>query len=555
MEQIKDAIRALCSELFGQEVEVELMRPEEQYGDYATNVALQLAGKVDKSPHEIAETLAEALREKLVGNVSEVSVAGPGFLNLKLTDEALLDLLQTEPAQTLANKVVVAEYSDPNPFKVLHAGHVYTTVVGDAISRLLEVAGATVYRVNYGGDVGLHVGKTIWAILHEFGGEYPEKLEAIAPKQRSLWLSAKYIEGNTAYEQNETAKEEAVNLNKRIYQIHNEKDYQSGLAQIYWTCRQWSYEAFDVFYKRLGTTMEKYYPESEVMDLGLQAVREHMGQVFEESDGAVVFKGEKYGLHTRVFINSAGLPTYEAKEVGLIIKKKQDYTFDLSLVITANEQQEYMAVMLKAIEQFLPELARASRYVPHGMVKLAGGVKMSSRKGNIITATAVLDITAEANKKVHGKDDEQAVLAAIKYAFLKNRIGGDLIYDAEESVAIEGNSGPYLQYAYARAKSILAKAGSGKQEAGNNELEVWERSLVRKIGEYSEVVDKAVVELMPHHVCTYLYELAQTFNSFYEHNRVIGDPRETTRLALVQAYADTLKKGLSLLNITAPEHM
>src|SRR5665811_282900 len=135
----------------------------------------------------------------------------------------------------------------------------------------------------------------------------------------------------------------------------------------------------------IGTAFEKYYPESEVAELGLKTVKEQLEKgVFERSDGAVIFNGEKYGLHTRVFINSEGIPTYEAKDIGLILKKKEEYDFDESVVITGNEQEQYMTVVLKAVEQFAPELANATRHIPHGIVKLAGGEKMSSRKGNIL---------------------------------------------------------------------------------------------------------------------------------------------------------------------------
>lgn len=547
-------IIAAVKELFGAEPTIDLTRPEEQFGDYATNVALQLSKQLGKNPREIAEELAVKLRENLAETISDVSVAGPGFINLMLTDKALTDGLQKRPAQSLKGQVIVAEYSDPNPFKILHAGHVYTTIVGDAIANLMENAGGEVHRVNFGGDVGLHVGKTMWALLKQLGGEFPGKLSDIKPAERSAWMATAYVEGNKAYDEDEQAKADIVALNKKIYQLHADNDHETPFAQIYWTCRQWSYEAFDAFYARLGTKLEKYYPESETADLGLKLVKEQIGKVFEESDGAIVFKGEPYGLHTRVFINSQGVPTYEAKDVGLIVKKYEDYHFDRSVVVTGNEQDQYMRVVLKAIEQFLPDLAKATTYVPHGMVKLAGGVKMSSRKGNIITATDVLDVTAEANKELSGKDDDRTMLGAIKYAFLKNRIGGDLVYEPKESVSLEGNSGPYLQYAHARACSILRKAEEAT-EGHLVALQPGERSLVRKIVEYPEVVDRSVAELMPHHVCTYLYELAQIFNRFYENNRVIGDERQAQRLQLVSQYAETLKNGLNLLGIQAPDRM
>lgn len=551
MEQIRDLIARAVHDLYDQEASVQLTRTDPKFGDFATNVALQLAKPLGKNPREVAEEICSHVQSD---HLKGAEVAGPGFINIRLSDTALMDLAQAQPARSLEGKVVVAEYSDPNPFKVLHAGHLYTSVVGDAIANLLENAGGEVHRVNFGGDVGLHVGKTMWAILQELGGEHPEKLSEVAEDERSAWMAAAYVRGNNTYEEDDAAKSEMIALNKRVYQLHSENDHSSPFAQIYWTCRDWSYAYFDAFYERIGTKFDKYYPESTVAGLGLQTVREQLEKgVFEESEGAVVFKGEDHGLHTRVFINREGIPTYEAKDVGLIMQKKADYNFDKSVVITGNEQEQYMAVVLKAIEQFAPELTAATSHLTHGIVKLQGGVKMSSRKGNILRAVDVLDAAAEANQAATGKDDQNVVLGAVKYAFLKQRTGGDIIYDPAESVSLEGNSGPYLQYAHARARSILRKADASGEISG--ELQEDERNLIRKIGEYAEVVDQATVELMPHHICTYLYELAQSFNRFYEKNRVIGDERQDLRLGLVQAYAETLQKGLLLLGIHAPEQM
>jgi arginyl-tRNA synthetase len=555
MQKIQTVLKRVIKNVFDQEFSSELTRPDEQFGDYATNVALQLAGKLGRPPREVAEELAQALRHELTELVAEISVAGPGFINFTLRDHVLLASAATATENKPAmykEKVVVAEYSDPNPFKVLHAGHLYTTVVGDAIANLLQVAGGKVHRVNFGGDVGLHVGKTMWAMLQELGGEHPEKLQDIALEDRAAWLSKLYIAGNNRYDDDAEAKVQITALNKRVYDLHAQNDHESLFAQLYWTTRRWSYDAFDAFYKRLNVQFEKYYPESQTAELGLKTVREQAEKgVYEQSDGAIVFKGEPYDLHTRVFINSEGLPTYEAKDVGLIMAKWNDYKFDVSTIITGNDQAEYMKVVLKSIEQFAPELASRSKHLTHGIVKMAGGVKMSSRLGNILRGTDILDAAAEASKKATGEVNDETVLAAVKYAFLKQRIGGDIIYDPEESVSMEGNSGPYLQYAHARACSILQKT-TGYEAEIEHKLEPGERSLVRKIAEYPEVVQKSVAEMMPHHVCTYLYELAQTFNRFYENNRVVGSNRQATRQLLVQLYADVLKDGLGLLNIPAP---
>jgi arginyl-tRNA synthetase len=556
-QQIEQAIAGVAKELYGFDGVVELSRPEEQFGDFATNVALQLAKPAGKNPREVAEAIVAGLRDKLAEQVSEVSIAGPGFINVRLSDGALAELAGQGVRQVFAGKKVLTEYSDTNPFKPLHAGHLYTTLVGDIISRLTEVAGAETVRLNYGGDVGLHVGKSMWAIIKHLGGELPEKLADIPEAERPAWLGVRYIEGNNAYADDEAAKTEIVEANKRAYVLHQENDHDSSFAQIYWTCRQWSYDYFEVLYQQLQVkSFDRFIPESEVTQLGLQTVQEQLAKgVYQKSGDAVIFDGEKHGLHTRVFINSDGLPTYEAKDVGLSLTKWRDYHFDESIIITANEQQQYMEVVIASIAQFAPEAAERTKHLVHGMVKLQGGVKMSSRKGNIVTALEILEAARQAGAETGTNPSEDTILAAVKYAFAKNRIGSDIAYDPKESIALEGNSGPYLQYAHARARSILAKADGETGSLAAASLEADERSLLRKISEYSEAVDRAVAELMPHHICTYLYELAQAFNRFYEKNLVIGDPRQEVRLKLVKQYADRLKVGLDLLGIAAPDRL
>jgi arginyl-tRNA synthetase len=256
-----------------------------------------------------------------------------------------------------------------------------------------------------------------------------------------------------------------------------------------------------------------------------------------------------------VFINSEGLPTYEAKDVGLSIKKWDDYHFDESIIITGNDITEYMKVVLKSIEQFEPELAKRTHHFTHGNVKLAGGIKMSSRKGNFLRAVDVLDAAADENEAAQGNRDDAPVLGAVKYSFLKSRIGPDIIFDPKESVSIVGNSGPYLQYSHARAVSIIDKSATDTVDGATLSFDEYERSLLVKMTEYSEVMTNATYELSPHIICTYLYELAQTFNRFYEKSHVIGDEREGLRVQLVRAYATVLKNGLTILGIPAPDKL
>ena len=537
-QEIENLIASVCKDLFDVDVQVVLTRPDEQFGDYATNIALQLAQQLNKNPREVAEQIVQELQH---ASVSKTDIAGPGFINLTVTDETLVRLAEQKPSRSLKGQQVLVEFGDPNPFKAMHIGHLYSYIVGDAICSLLETAGANVKRLSYHGDVGLHVAKAIWGMQKAKYGSQP----MTDPVRNNIGLY--YAEGAKAYGTDEAAKQEIDAINQQVYAKH------ASILELYNEGKDRSFGNFDETLKELGIKNDRRYLESESAEFGLSTVKQNIGKVFTESDGAIVFEGEKVGLHTRVFITGKGLPTYETKDLGLTELKNRDYPNAVrSIIITANEQAEYFKVMLAALQEINPDLAGKTQHLTHGFVSLSSG-KMSSRTGDVYDAVGLILDVEQAIKKLHPDSPEDNKIGAIKYAFTKHRIGGDLVYDVSESVAIEGNSGPYLQYAHARARSILAKAPQVETEL--SELEPDERSLVRKISEFTEVVDQAVADLLPNHICTYLYELAQNFNRFYEHNRVLDDPRQDLRIKLVQSYADTLKSGLELLNIPAPERM
>mgnify|MGYP001206652579 CR=1 FL=1 len=557
MDTTSRAITQIVQNLYSVTTEVRLDRPDPQFGDYATNVALQLAKQVGKNPRDIAETIATELRE--TGDYAKVEVAGPGFINITLSADALLAAIRQEPRPFNVARNVVLEYSCPNAFKELHTGHLYQTVFGDILARLLLVSGAKVTRTSFGGDVGLHVAKCLWGMRETLGGEHPEKLSEIDADAfaRSRWISSCYVKGAKAYEENEAVKADIDELNKTIYGFHSNDDHESPLARIYWETRQWSFDYFDAFYKTIDVALMRYYPESTTAPTGLAVVREQLAKGnLKESDGAVVFEGdETKHLHTRVFITSKGLPTYETKDIGVIWQEKADYDFDHRYLITGNDQREYMRVVFAAAETFRPELAGTMTHLTNGTVKFADGKKMSSRLGNVTRAVDVVDSVREKVRAL--VDDESLVdsvtLGAIKYVFAKYKLGGDIAFDVDETVSLAGNSGPYLQYAHARARRILEK--SGKSFVMPASLHDEDYALTRKLGEYTEVIELAARQLEPHHICNYLFELAQEFNRYYEKNQVIGSDKEAHRLGLVALYADTLQAGLAILGIHAPEHM
>lgn len=538
----------IISHLYGHKTEVEIERPEPTFGDFATNVALKLASPLRKSPQTIAAAISEELEHR--EEIAQVTVAGPGFINIRLSDESLVAQLY-EPGQIVPNghrgEVVVIETNNPNPFKDLHIGHAYNCIVADTVANLIELGGAQVHRVGYHGDVGLHVGKSMWAILRHIGGE-AARLNAVPEDERPKFMSERYIEGAKAYDEDPEAHAEIEALAKQSFAP------EGTFKTVYDICKGWSFDYIDATLARIGSKpAERHYLESEADRLGAETVRAHVGDVFSESNGAIVFAGEAFGLHTRVFIASRGTSLYEARDLGLMQLKQQEFHPRRSFIVTGGEQEEYFKVIFKAAELSLPELRGVTHNISTGTVKLSTG-KMSSRTGKVLNIEWLFDqLKSALSARGASPDDVATIIGALRYQMLRVRIGSDVVFDIEAALSLEGNSGPYLQYAHARARSILSKAT--KAPVLPEGFDAAERELLTKLGEYQSVLERATHELLPHLVCTYLYELSQVFNRFYEKARIIGDERESERLWLCERYADGLRHGLAVLGIPAPEHM
>ena len=488
-----------------------------------------------------AEEDFKKLEANKPADIERIEFVKPRFINLYLSKEFFKDSLK----QIVAKKdefgktelakgfKVMVEHTDPNPFKEFHIGHLMPNVIGSTLARIFEWNGAEVKQANYQGDVGLHVAKAIWELRNIQGFKHSVEHSARA-----------YVIGNEMYDSDTEIKKEIDEINKKIYEKSD-----PGINRLYEQGRKTSLEYFDRIYQRLGSEFDFYFFESETAPIGKKIVLDNVGKVFEESDGAIVFKGEKFdpSLHTRVFINSQGIPTYEAKDLGNAKSKEDRYSAGLSVVVTGNEIKDYFRVMLAALGQIYPELAKKTKHIPHGMLRLPTG-KMSSRTGNVITAEELIEKVKE-----HVKGNEDVAIAAIKYMILRQGIGNDIIFDFEKSVSTEGDSGVYLQYAHARANSIIEKAGKkGDTNGESGEVREVERLLYR----FPEIVGRAGHEYAPNYITTYLTELAGSFNNFYAHEQVLEDsPESAYRLAIVEAFKTVMKNGLTILGIPAPERM
>ncbi|HEY9584169.1 MAG TPA: arginine--tRNA ligase [Candidatus Paceibacterota bacterium] len=534
-------------------------KPEIKEGD-----VLDMPGKIAEGPVELAEKIAVIINKNKPIDIEKVEAKG-GFVNFYLSakyfSESLEEILEKDSNFGKGNKYdgkkVMVEYTDPNPFKVFHIGHLMSNSIGEAISRVADFSGAKIIRACWQGDVGLHVAKALWGMQRQVeSGKL--KVESLTTKE---WGEA-YVLGSEKYESDEAVKKEINELNKKIFDRSDEK-----VNELYDSGRKVSLEHFEEIYKKLGTHFDRYYFEGIEGRFGEKIVGDNLENgVFEKSEGAIVFKGEKYGLHTRVFINSQGLPTYEAKELGLN-KTKFDENKDLaeSIIVTGNEINDYFKVLMKVFELIFPEIAKRTVHLGHGMLQFSTG-KMSSRKGNVITGeTLIRQVEDLVGEKIAGRDFDKAeiekvktavAVGAIKYSILKQSTGSNIIYDFEKSISFEGDSGPYIQYSYARAMSIIRKAGEQRIEIREPKTEEKPGELEKLLYRFPEIVARAANEYEPHYIVTYLTELAGVFNSYYANNPILEAGEATAyRLALTKAFTTIMRNGLNLLAIPVLEKM
>lgn len=531
------------------------------HGDFATNIALVYAKQYGKNPRELAVEFVEKLNAAILPEIASIEIAGPGFINFKLTPEVFGNVVEKIVAvgktfgnhTRLSGQKVIIDYTQPNPFKEFHIGHLMNNIIGESISRLFEAHGTEVVRTTYHGDVGLHVAMAIWGL---------QSME-VGTEMDAHMLGKAYATGARLFKESEVVKSEIIALNKVIYDRTD-----PDVNMLYDTGREVSLNYFELLYKRLGSNFDFHFYESQTAPIGKALVEEYLKtDVFELSEGAVIYRGEKHGLHTRVFLTSEGIPVYEAKELGLTALKKETVgVFDLSVTITANEQNAFFTVVEKAIEDIFPDLSARLLHLSHGMMKLPTG-KMSSRTGDVVTAEVMIENVKEAARMklkegVHSHEQrediaEKVALAALRYTILRQSIGGDIIFDINQALSLEGDSGPYLQYATVRASTLLKKA-EGIVKVATVLPEGWQTTHIEKLLQrYPRIIDRAGREYAPHQLVTYLTELAGSFNSFYGNHKIIdaGDATSGYRLAITKAFVDVMTSGLHLLGIEIPSEM
>lgn len=588
---MKEEIKKIIDEVVDAKVDYTIEHPADiSHGDYSTNIAMVLAKQEGKNPRDLADEISEKIWQKVeegqsdkstgpADDIEKVEVAGPGFINFHLKKSFFAKEIQKAihleytygQNEKLKDKNILIEFTDPNPFKQFHIGHLMSNSIGEALARIFEWNGAKVIRLSYGGDVGPHVAKTIWG-MKQMRDAFPQDTDSLEDKIN--FLAQAYVLGSTKYEEDEATKKVIDEINKKVYELFDDTKENDDLdIEVYFQKgKTWSLQHFDEIYAKLGTSFDMQLFESSVFALGEKIVRDNTPKVFEVSEGAVIYRGEDEGLHNRVFINSLGIPTYEAKEIGLAHFKESEISrkispFDASVIITGNEQKEYFKVVLKALEKINPEIAKKTKHLTHGMMRFTGD-KMSSRKGNVITGESLIsDIEEMVANKIADRDfdDESAEevkeiisVGAIKYSILKNAIGRNIIFDSKSSISFEGDSGPYLQYTYNRAKSVVDKAAKeGIKIADVLQTSNWQATdLEKKLYRFPEVVAKAYEEFAPQQITNFAMDLASEFNSFYGNTQILdGGEDQAYKVAISKAVMYTLHNALAVLGIRVPERM
>lgn len=545
------------------EEQVQLEHPKDPlHGDFATNVALTQFKQVQdtwKTPLAFAQALAQHIEG------IDVTAEKPGFLNFWIPTELLLQNLTTIAEKKdqygkrdqYTGKKVVVEYSSPNIAKPFTVGHLRSTIIGDAIANLLEATGWTVYRDNHLGDWGTQFGKQIYA-MKTWGDE-----EAIEKSERPVKLLVDlYVKFHEEAGKNPELEEEG----RKWFQKLEAGDKEA--RELWKKCVEWSLKEFATIYDELGVSFTenngKGYGESFFEDKMGEIITElEKKEILKENQGAklIFFPDDKYP--PLMIIKKDGATLYATRDLATDKYRKEIHGDDIVIINEVGIEQSLYFKQLFETENMLGWFTPEQRiHIGHGHYRFKEG-KMSTRKGNVIWLEDILE-EAEKRAAALGKDGEgiqaKAIgIGAIKWNDLKRTPQQDILFDWDDILNMQGNSGPYLQYTYVRTQSVLSKSQANAThsagEMSNVTLERAERDLLRLLMQYTEVVEEAAATFSPHILCTYLFTLAQSFNLFYQKHKIIESKEKDFRLLLTTGVGQVLKNGLHLLGITVPQRM
>ena len=601
-QQIITTAQQAVKTLYGQEVPekmVQLQKTKREFEGNLTLVVFPFLKISRKKPEDTAQDLGEYIKQNCDA-IADFNVV-KGFLNLVIDSKAWIGLLNEmnsnpkfgEKPVTENSPLVMIEYSSPNTNKPLHLGHVRNNLLGWSLAQIMEANGNRVIKTNIVNDRGIHICKSMLAWLKFGNGETPETSGKKGDhligdyyvafdkhyREEVAELKAKYVaEGMDEEAATEKAKAEAPLIKEAHEMLVKWENNDPEVRALWKKMNDWVYAGFDETYKALGVGFDKIYYESNTYLVGKKKVEEGLakGLFFRKPDNSVWADLTDEGLDQKLLLRADGTSVYMTQDIGTAEMRFADYPIDKMIYVVGNEQNYHFQVLSILLDRLGFKWGKELVHFSYGMVELPNG-KMKSREGTVVDADELIEAmvddalkTSEELGKFKDMSEEErreiarvVGLGALKYFILKVDARKNMLFNPEESIDFNGNTGPFIQYTYARIRSILRKAEAegivipASLEA-NMPLNEKEIELIQKIGEFGAAVEQAGKDYSPSGIANYCYELTKAFNQFYHDYSILGaDTQEEklVRLVLAANVAKTLRNGMALLGIEVPERM
>lgn len=579
-------------DLYGQEVpakQVNIQKTRQDVsGDY-TIVVFPFTRMSKKSPVDTANEIGVALQEK-VPAITGFDVI-KGFLNIALSDQIWVDFLRNEADNTSfgikpideSKDPIVIEYSSPNTNKPLHLGHIRNNLLGFAVAKVIEANGLPVKMVNLVNDRGIHICKSMVAWQKWGEGETPAqanmkgdhligKYYVLFDKEYKKEIKAQMEAGKDE----DTAKKEAPLLQEAQTMLKAWEMGDEDVVKLWSMMNQWVYDGFDVTYERMGVSFDKVYHESDTYLLGKDIVLKGLekGILFKKENGSVWADLSDDGLDEKLLLRADGTSVYMTQDLGTADLRHQDYTPGEMIYVVGNEQIYHFDVLKVLLKKLGYNWSEKIKHLSYGMVELPEG-KMKSREGTVVDADNLMDDMIEAARetttelgKIEGLSDEEAKalfhnigLGALKYFILKVDPKKTMTFNPKESIDLNGNTGPFIQYTHARIQSVIRKAkeqGLFNAFGAINELHDREKTLLKRLYQFPTLLEQAGNNYSPALVANYTYELVKEYNQFYHDVPILKTEDKSLlafRLKLSAFTASVIKTGMGLLGITVPDRM
>ncbi len=591
---IADAVKKAVKSLYGQEVPDKMVQVQKTRSEFEGNLTLVVFPFVKmarKSPEQTAQELGSYLVENCDA-VERFNVV-KGFLNMVIAPAAWLSLLADIDADehygmkqaTDDSPLVMIEYSSPNTNKPLHLGHVRNNLLGWSLAQIMQANGNRVVKTNIVNDRGIHICKSMLAWLKWGNGETPES----SGKKGDHLIGDYYVAFDKHYREEvkelvaqgmdeEKAKQEAPLIKEAHDMLVKWEQNDPEVRALWEKMNAWVYAGFDETYKKMGVSFDKIYYESQTYLKGKAKVEEGLqkGLFFRKEDNSVWADLTNEGLDQKLLLRSDGTSVYMTQDIGTAEMRFHDYPIDKMIYVVGNEQNYHFQVLSILLDRLGFKWGKELVHFSYGMVELPNG-KMKSREGTVVDADDLMDLMVADAKKTSeelGKFDDMTEeerneiarivgMGALKYFILKVDARKNMLFNPEESIDFNGNTGPFIQYTYARIRSILRKAaaaGSTSQTSstGLTSLSGKEIDLIQKMSEFGAAVEQAGKDYSPSGIANYCYELTKQFNQFYHDYSILGadtEEEKAFRLMLAKNVAKTIKNGMSLLGIEVPERM